>query len=341
MAVAEGDHRQKRLWGCLFDPHGAKAVHRSRFAMMSQKPAAALPPHVDLRMQFPPITNQQYNNCTSEALVAAYEFTVMAKLGKSFFIAMSRLFLYYQERLIEGTTRQDNGAMIHSGILALMTAGVCAETTWPYKLPSVSNDISAVTTRPGKQAYNEALQHKVDNAMLVEQNLDTIKGVISSGHPVVIGFLVYPSMETASVDHTGIIPMPSAAELRGEPLGGHAILLVGYDDSSANFILRNSWGTSWGDKGYGYMPYQYVTNTDLCQDIWVISSVNEEQMVVPVPPAPPTPTPAPPVPPTPTSDCCATCDPSVCCCARTRGKKLPFGELKETLVVLTQLLQRL
>jgi C1A family cysteine protease len=89
--------------------------------------------------------------------------------------------------------------------------------------------------------------------------------------PFAFGFTVYESFESDAVAQTGIVPMPSSNE---EVLGGHAVLAVGYDDASTSFIVRNSWGPNWGQKGYYQMPYGYLTNTDLASDFWAIQVVS-------------------------------------------------------------------
>lgn len=305
-----------RFYGCKFDPNGAES-HRKRLKGFSFSralpPASANPSHVDLRVGFPAVTEQKYNSCTAEALTAAYEYDVIMQYGRSKALDMSRLFVYYQERLIEGDTQQDQGAMIHSGVLSLMTSGICEEKEWPYT--------SALSARPPTKAYTDALSHKVINASLVDnQDMNSLKGILAAGHPIVVGILVYSSMESQVTDTTGVVPIPSAAEIQGQPLGGHAIVLVGYDDSKQQFAFRNSWGTHWGDKGYGYLPYQYVLDASLCQEGWLLTSVNDEHSGGSSPAVVPTPTPAPPKPkPKPAASCCDQCDPSKCCCARTRS----------------------
>ena len=83
--------------------------------------------------------------------------------------------------------------------------------------------------------------------------------------PVVFGALTFANWNEAEVTRTGEIPMP---ETRARSTGGHALMIVGFDVESGAFILRNSWSTKWGDKGYGYMPAEYVLNADLCADFW-------------------------------------------------------------------------
>lgn len=294
-----------------------------------------MPPHVDLRQGFPPVTDQKYNSCTAEALVAAYTYAVMAANGgRDPHTEHSRLFLYYTERVADGMADQDNGAYISTGVKCLMTSGVCEEHFFPYHLGPF--------TKPPREAFADALDHKVVNARVVEQSIDDMRTLLASGTPLVIGFLVFASIQSPLVETTGDIPLPSPAERAGAPIGGHAVVVVGYDDAARKFLIRNSWGTAWGNGGHGSLPYDYLTDSYLSQDFWVILAVNDAALQpspgpVPTPlPTPPTPNPSPcpnppcpvhcpppPPPPEPSDDtsCCDTCDPSTCCCARTRSRQ--------------------
>lgn len=297
----------KRL-GCKFDPNGPQA-HRLRFSAFHidfpTAPEAALPQHVDIRSGFPPVTNQTYNCCVAESLTGAFGYTVISQDGMAAYKEYSRLFLYYQARLTDGLQNEDGGAYIGSGAQSLTSSGICEEYLHSYSLgPFV---------RPNTAAYADALNHKALTVKNVDQDLNTLKDLLSRGYPVVIGFLVYPSIQSPQVESSGNIPLPSSAERRGQPLGGHAVALVGYDEPTQRFIFRNSWGTSWGDKGHGTLPYKYILDSFLSQDFWVIISLND---VTPTPVPPPTPTPTPT--PTPNVPCCPDCPPAYCCCVRTR-----------------------
>lgn len=94
-----------------------------------------------------------------------------------------------------------------------------------------------------------------------------MKNCLNQGFSFVIGFLVYPSFESPMVAKTGMVPLPKPNEVS---LGGHAITIVGYDDSKNSFYARNSWGLNWGLKGYFYIPYSYLSNPNLASDAWTI-----------------------------------------------------------------------
>jgi C1A family cysteine protease len=174
----------------------------------------------------------------------------------------SRLFIYYNERALEGSVDSDAGAQIRDGIKVVASEGNCPETLWPY-------DPTKFTEKPSPQCYTDALQHK---AMLYQRlpcNINSVKACLASGYPVVFGITLFDSFESDEVTKTGIVPMPQV----NEPcLGGHAVMIVGYDDSTHRLLVRNSWGTDWGMAGYFTLPYLYL-DPSLADDLWTIKAV--------------------------------------------------------------------
>ena len=230
---------------------------------------AALPDKVDLRPQCPPVYDQgQIGSCTANSIAGALEFDQIKQKSRSPFTP-SRLFIYYNERVMENTVNQDAGAMIRDGIKSVGTLGACKETTWPYD-PSPFPPNPRLTLKPSPAAYKEALKYKAIIYQSVARNLSQMKGCLASGYPFVFGFTVYDSFESAAVAKSGIVPMPAPNE---SVLGGHAVLAVGYDDTQNRFIVRNSWGPGWGMKGYFTMPYAYLLEENLSDDFWTIKSV--------------------------------------------------------------------
>jgi len=230
---------------------------------VSESILKSLPPKIDLRTNCPPVVDQSnLGSCTANAIAAAHRFDQIKQKSKIQF-EPSRLFIYYNERVIEGTVKQDAGAEIRDGIKTLNLQGACTETTWPYI-------ISKFKTKPTTKSYTEALLHQAVKYQAVTQTLDQMKGTLASGFPFVYGFTVYSSFESDSVAKTGIVPMPGPYE---SILGGHAVMCCGYDDTKQWFITMNSWGTSWGDKGYFYIPYSYLTNKNLASDFWVVQQI--------------------------------------------------------------------
>ncbi len=222
-----------------------------------------LPSSVDLRPQMPPVYDQgDLGSCVSNAVGAAMEFERLKQRESD--ITPSRLFIYYNGRALENTVSFDSGLFVRDGIKTVAKQGVCPESEWPY-------NISKFATRPTSACYTDALKFTSLNYFSLNQNLITFKDCLNSGFPITFGFTVYSSFETTAVDTTGIVPMPARKD---SVLGGHSVLLVGYSDSTSRFIFRNSWGSGWGDRGYGYLPYNYVTNPNLASDFWTIRVVN-------------------------------------------------------------------
>ena len=223
----------------------------------------AIPPSIDLRALCPPVYNQgELGSCTANALGGAFQFEQL-KQKKTGFIP-SRLFIYYNERVIEHTVNQDAGAMIRDGIKTMVAEGVCPETMWTY-------NISKLAKRPTGNCYKVAADNQIKEYLrLSPHSLYEVKHCLSDGYPVAFGFTVYQSMMSEEVAKTGNVPMPKAGE---QPLGGHAVLAVGYDDSKEALIVRNSWGEAWGLNGYFYLPYGFVTTDGLSNDYWTIRVV--------------------------------------------------------------------
>lgn len=222
------------------------------------KPTVTLPAKVDLRPLCSPVENQEeLGSCTANALAGALEY--LMNRGKAPFADMSRLFIYYNERVIEGTVKADAGAMIRDGIKTLVKQGACTEKKWPYV-------ITKFAMKPPKACYTEALNYQILTYSRIN-TLDEMRACLAEGYPVVFGFSVYDGFESQRVAKTGVLDMPTKGE---KMLGGHAVLAVGYDDAIKRIIVRNSWGTGWGMNGYFTMPYDYVANRNLADDLWTI-----------------------------------------------------------------------
>ena len=227
------------------------------FSAVARVPAK-LPASVDLRPYCAAVEDQgELGSCTGNALAGALEF--LEKKDKMPFVDFSRLFIYYNERVIEHTTKSDSGAMIRDGIKTLAKQGVCAETTWPYI-------VSKFNMKPSASCYKEALKHIITSYNRI-MTLDEMRACLAEGFPFVFGFTVYESFETQKVAQTGVVNMPKSGE---KQVGGHAVLAVGYKDSAKRFIVRNSWSDKWGMKGYFTIPYDYVADRNLSDDFWTI-----------------------------------------------------------------------
>jgi GH25 family lysozyme M1 (1,4-beta-N-acetylmuramidase) len=230
---------------------------------------------VDLRPQCPAVYDQgQIGSCTANAIAAAIQFDLMKQNPKPFI--PSRLFIYYNERSIEGTVPLDAGAQIRDGIKSVASQGACPESEWTYDATPADQSShlfppgAKAAVSPSSQCYADAIFHRALQYQSVDQNLADMRGCLSSGYPFVFGFTVYPSFEGEDVARTGLVTMPGANETA---IGGHAVMAVGYDDSQNVFIVRNSWGTNWGIAGYCCMPYAYLLDDNLADDFWTIRVV--------------------------------------------------------------------
>jgi len=222
-----------------------------------------LPAKVDLRSGCPPVYDQgALGSCTGNAIAGAIEFELIKQKLPAW--VPSRLFIYYNERVIENTVSTDSGAQIRDGIKSVNKQGVCPETMWPYS----PNEFAQ---KPGANCYAAALQSKAVSYQRIEQQLELMKGCLAEGYPFVAGFTAYASFEGQEVAKTGVLGLPEKSE---DVVGGHAILVVGYDDAKKTFLIRNSWSANWGQAGYFTMPYAYLTNSDLASDFWTIRMVS-------------------------------------------------------------------
>jgi C1A family cysteine protease len=232
--------------------------HRDYYRLL---PATTYPDEFDLRPSMPPVYDQgDLGSCTANALAGLIEYDLM-KQATPVGIVPSRLFLYYNERDLEGTTGYDSGAEIRDGIKTLSAQGICPEGDWPY-------NISDFTVKPTDNCYTDALQYTIVQYARVSQTDEYFKATLSSGFPIAFGFSVYENFENQVVNNNGLVTVPDNKE---SLLGGHAVLLVGY--TKDYYIVRNSWGIGFGIAGYFYMDPMYLKNPDLSSDFWTVELV--------------------------------------------------------------------
>ena len=226
-------------------------------------PPKKLPASVDLRPLCSPVENQgNLGSCTANALVGSLEFLEI-KAGKTV-TDLSRLFVYYNERAIEGTVTEDAGGMIRDGVKSLVKQGVCTEQAWPYV-------ISQFAVKPPAACYKQGLAHQVLSYHRI-LTLQEMRSCLAEGYPFVFGFTVYEAFESPAVAKSGQLNLPKPKE---KSLGGHAVLAVGYDDATQRFTIRNSWGAAWGQQGYFTMPYAYLSNRNLSDDLWTLRAFED------------------------------------------------------------------
>jgi C1A family cysteine protease len=222
--------------------------------------AAKLPTKVDLRPSASPIEDQgSLGSCTANALAGAMEF-LMVKGGQPY-TDLSRLFVYYYERQMEGTVAYDSGAQLRTGIKVLAKQGACAESLWPYRTGKFQD-------KPPAACSKDAADRQITGYFRLS-TLSDMRTCLADGYPFVFGFTVYDAFESAQVAKSGVLNLPKKGEA---VVGGHAVLAVGYDDAKKRLLVRNSWGTGWGQKGHFTMPYAYASNTNLADDFWTIRS---------------------------------------------------------------------
>lgn len=220
---------------------------------------------IDLREWCSPVEDQgNLGSCTAQAVLGLVEY--LERKTKDEYLDGSRRFIYKVTRKLYGLNG-DTGAFIRGTIRALRIFGVCPEKYWPYDVNQFDEEPSSFCYAFA-QAYQAITYFRLDNPD-PKKLLEELKLYLSKGLPFAFGFTVYSSIYDEKVEQTGSIPFPRRGD---RVLGGHAIMAVGYDDRKKIFIIRNSWGTSWGDKGYGTLPYDYILN-DLADDFWVITSL--------------------------------------------------------------------
>ena len=246
--------------------------YKSLKIMYPKIPRIVVPPTVDLQPWCSPVVDQgEIGSCSGNALAGAYEYLELRDIRYKLsptgnptmfdpakFSPVSRLFIYYEERVLEGTVDEDSGAEIRDGIKVLARQGACREILWPY-------GDSYLYQRPVQAAYEEAAQHKVLHYLRL-LTLDDIRHCLANEYPVALGFNVYDNFESDYCAQTGDLKMPTPEETLQ---GGHAVLAVGYNDSTRKLKIKNSWGPDWGLKGYFMMDYSYIEQ-GLANDFWTL-----------------------------------------------------------------------
>jgi C1A family cysteine protease len=212
---------------------------------------------VDLREWASPVEEQrQLGSCTAQAVVGAYELLTKMHYPDQF-VDLSRLFLYYNARKISGDINEDIGAYISTAIEAVKTYGLCREDLWPY-------DPNKFDVEPGYICYRDARKRTIDQVYEIASHEEIID-MLDQQYPVVVGVAVYSDFDRIN-NQSAVLKMPAATE---EPMGSHAMCIVGYDDLKQQFLLRNSFGDDWGEGGYFWIPYEYADAN--FSDMWAFS----------------------------------------------------------------------
>lgn len=236
--------------------HFAAAVRTASRATV----AATL--RVDLRGDMPAVYDQgTIGSCTANAACAIHTYNQKRFKETPSPILLSRLFEYYASRADKS---RDTGATLKDAVMALASLGACRESLWVY-------DTRKFSTQPPHNCYADATAFRIAQYARVPQSSQSFEAVLSAGMPILIGIAVYESFGRVGRNGRVAIPNPRTERL----LGGHALVVVGFDRTDAAnpiFIVRNSWGVSWGDRGDCYIPYRYLMDRSLCFDPWTFTN---------------------------------------------------------------------
>jgi C1A family cysteine protease len=265
------------------EEHAAISTLATQLKIATVTNLKALPSKIDLRKWCSPIDNQGHlGSCTAHAGVGVVEYFENRAFGK--YIDGSRLFVYKATRRLMGV-EGDTGAWLRNTMGALSLCGIPPEKYWPYtdNTQSGSTNQRTFDDEPPAFVYSiadnyEALKYfchdPIGHDNMPDNVLLSVKRYLAAGIPSMFGFFGFPSANATNVP--GAFPFPCAGE---QAIWGHAVVAIGYDDSfkikntrcntetTGALLIRNSWGTTWGDKGYGWLPYAYVSKR-IAQDFW-------------------------------------------------------------------------
>jgi C1A family cysteine protease len=244
----------KRKWGWTRDlPDHRDKLYRVE-ADSEIQAITTLPTSVNLRPKMPPVYDQgQLGSCVSNAISGNLQF-IHPDIG-----VPSRLFIYYNMRVMENSVKYDSGAQVRDGIKSVASLGVCTESLWPY-------NINKFKSKPWCWCYKQA-KKDIFRVYLKVKGLQEMKTCLAAGFPFVFGFTCYDAFESDEVSRTGILNYPGPNE---SVVGGHSVLCCGFDDATQRVTVRNSYGPDWGQEGYFSMPYSYIDNPQLTNDCWTV-----------------------------------------------------------------------
>ena len=224
---------------------------------------------IDHRKTCPDVYAQgDIGSCASGALCCIF-YHNLVEFGYSNVFYPSRLFVYYNIRLMKHTVNTDNGGSIRDALKALFAYGACPEQMWDYKIENFA-------VAPPLEAYDYGRLNRSIIYARVRQNIIHLQQCLLDGYLFAFGMSVYSNFESEETESTGIVKMPEETDVYK---GGHAVCAVGFDDDKKVFIVRNSWGDKWGDHGYFYLPYEYIINPELVYDIWTFRNGKDLTMI--------------------------------------------------------------
>lgn len=223
---------------------------------------AELPSAVNLQGHCGEVYNQlPLQSCSAHAISSM--LTYVANKDGEPIPPPSRLFLYYNERALEGTQATDCGATLRNGMKSVAKQGVCHEDIWPY-------DTTKYAVQPPPECYAQAVTVRALRYSRIDQSMNDLKACLAEGYPFVFGMQVYYNIGQAQT--TGHLAMPGPSD---QFMAGHAVMAVGYDDATQTILALNSVGPTWGMKGYFTLPYAYLTDPKLSYDFWTIRQIGD------------------------------------------------------------------
>lgn len=246
-----------RSFGWIPDPLDTRDL---LFAAPQPLVETPMPRTADLTPGMPPVYDQgALGSCTGNAGAALGQYALRAQGLPEF--TPSRLDLYYQARLLEGTQNQDAGAHLRDTFKVMGKLGMPPESLWPY-------DVTQFAVAPPPLVMDAGLKRLATRYLSVQANVNAVKIAILAGHPVAFGFVAFPALTSFLTSLTGNLPMPGFGQ---RPIGGHAVVAVGYDDGKRKLKIQNSWSSRWGQNGKFWMPYAYFEQ--FASDCWVVEAV--------------------------------------------------------------------
>jgi C1A family cysteine protease len=223
-----------------------------------------LPAVVDLRRHCPPVYDQLHlNSCSANAIAAALRYDEL-KEGRAHVPSPSRLFIYYNERVLAGVVGSNSPVSLRDGYRTVTKVGSCPEALWPYQ-------VRRFRRAPTPRCFHAARRHRALGYYRIPRSVLQLRACLAERFPFVLALAVHQSMMGREVRRTGMVPVPGR---RDRLRGGHAVLAVGYDHPRRLVLFRNSWGRGWGDHGYGYLPYAFLASADLTWDFWTMRRVS-------------------------------------------------------------------
>jgi C1A family cysteine protease len=231
-----------------------------------------LPKSIDLRKDCPPVYFQgSISSCTANATAALLD--VVRKKDKLSFLNPSRLFIYYNCRVLNGDPADDHGSCFRDALSTIYDTGVCAEADWDYN-PKL------LFEKPTDTCYTKAIENKFQYYALIDQTETALKHCLNEGYPFLFAINLFSHLND---DHmlfeTDILSVPISGRPKPPVLGSHALCCVGYDDEKQLFLIRNSFGADWCMSGHFYIPYSFMLDPECSNGFWTLRTSGEWKTV--------------------------------------------------------------